>query len=241
MSSSNSLRVSRFLPVAVAAFLCATAPAVWAGTTSGCPSGSVATSTFASANLGSLAATCGSVTTGANSVTTSIPTGAPGFSVESWLAVTLSLPGFGFSGQNASVLQFSNFSATQGSTIDFNWTAAFDPGTEGYAFALLDGQLTVLATQFLFPAITTGGGSGIVALNSAQLNIASGGTHSASFGIVEGCTFCLEFSPAALDPSATFSNITLTDSTATPEPATLSLMGSGLAGVFAGAARRKRS
>ena len=156
--------------------------------------------------------------------------------MENWLNLSLSLPGF--SGLSASVLQFSNFSATQGSMIDFTWSASSEPGTEGYAFALLDGQRTVLQQQFAGPAITTGGSLGIRALNSAQLNIASGGIHSVSFGIVEGCTVCLLVSAAALDPSATFSNITLTDSTATPEPATLSLMGLGLAGVFA-AARRK--
>ncbi len=234
-----SKRSALFVPVALlGVMIIASAPAAAGGTT-GCPAGTVAASAFASANLGAKASTCGSVSAGASSVTTSIPTGAPGITVESWLGITLGLPGF--SGQSASVLQFSNFSASQGASINFNWIASFEPGTEGYAFALLDGQRTVLQEQTNLPVIQAGGGLNIIALHNNTLTLGAGGTHTVSFGIVEACSACLlGINAAPLDPAATFSSIILTDSTATPEPATLSLMGLGLAGVFADIARRKR-
>ena len=232
-----SRRGAWLYPIAVMGItMIAGAPAAVAGTAVGCPAGKVASSAFASANLGANANTCGSVSAGANSVTASIPIGAPGFSVEDWLGITLNLPGF--SGQSASVLQFSNFQATQGSSINFNWIASFEEFSEGYAFALLDGQFTLLQEHYLVPTITTD----VVAVppTNTQLTIGTDGLHTLSFGVVEGCTSCLGFTPNTLDPAATFSDIILTDATATPEPATLSMLGLGLAGIIIGAARRKR-
>lgn len=227
-----SRRVAWLCPIAVVGMTwIASAPAM-AGGTASCPTGSVSSSAFASANLGSTAATCGTVTTSANSVTTAIPTGEPGFTVESWLGVSLNLPGF--SGISASVLQFSNFQATQGSVIDFNWFTSYEQFSEGYAFALLDGQFTVLDQNFLVPLSIN------AIQNSTQLTIGTDGLHTLSLGMVEGCTSCLQFSPNSLDPQATFLDITLTDASATPEPTTLSLIGIGLAGVVFGATRRKR-
>jgi len=227
-----SRRAAWFAPIAAMGLVWITSAPVMAGGAATCPTGSISSSAFASANLGSVARICGTVTTGANSVTTAIPTGAPGFTVESWLGVSLNIPGF--SGQSASVLQFTNFQATQGSVIDFNWITSYEQLTEGYSFALLDGQFTVLDQNFLVPLSVSS------ILNSTQLSIGSDGFHTLSLGMVDGCTSCLGLNANALDPQATFSNITLTDVSATPEPTTLSLIALGLAGVAFGAIRRKR-
>jgi hypothetical protein len=213
--------------------MAASAPLAEGATVFTCPEGTVATANFASANLGATATTCGSVAAGANSVTASIPTGSAGSFVEAWLGVLLSLPN-GFQGQSASVLRFDNFQAVLGSTISFQWGATFEPGTEGYVFALLDGTKTVLQEVTKVPIA-------LVAVPTTQLTIGSDGAHSLALGIVQGCSAgnCLVINPSP-DPSATFSAVTLADPLSTPEPVTTALMGIGLVAIAAGLIRRKK-
>ncbi len=211
------------------------APAARAGTASSCPTGSVSSAAFATANLGSTASTCGTVNAGANSVTTAIPSGFPGLSVEQWLGIPLDEKGF--FGNSASVLRFDNFQAVLGSTVSFDWQGSFDPFTEGYAFVLLDGQKTVLGEGHFSESTT------FFSLQNSQLTINSTGAHSLALGIVDGCFTdnCIAFNSSTLDPSATFSAITLDDPIGAPEPATLSLMAIGVGGMVIGLIRRKRS
>jgi len=227
------------LSLAVGALaLAVTAPMAVAGV-AGCPTGSVPTASYATANLGSTASKCGTVTAGANSVTAAIPSGYPGDQVEIWLGVLLSLPD-GFQGQSASVLRFDNFQAVLGSTIDFNWDSSFDPLTEGYVFALLDGQKSVLTE------VTSSASATVLNSQHTQLTINSSGAHSLALGVVEGCSAanCIVGNITGnLDPSATFSAVTLADplGAAAPEPATISMLMFGLAAIGLGMFRRKRS
>jgi hypothetical protein len=153
--------------------------------------------------------------------------------VEAWLGVLLSLPD-GFQGQSASVLRFDNFQAVLGSTVTFQWGATFEPGSEGYVFALLDGAKAVLQELTAAPIA-------LVAIPTTRLTIGSDGAHSLALGIVQGCSAgnCLSIT-SALDPSTTFSAVTLADPLSTPEPATSALMGIGLVAVVAGLIRRKK-
>jgi hypothetical protein len=132
----------------------------------------------------------------------------------------------------------SNFSAVLGSTITFDWSVSFEQDSEGYAFAVLDGQKTILQQQFSSQIESFN--TSVLFVNNTQLTIESSGLHTFSLGVVEGCTECSGLT-SVLDPAAAYSSIVLADPAGVPEPAAMSLMGLGIGGILAGVLRRRRS